>query len=70
LGGALADNFGGPVGSVGGFDPATAIVPTVDGGGYWVMAADGAVYSYGDAQYLGGMAGQHLNGPIIAAAGG
>jgi hypothetical protein len=49
--------------------PDTAIFATSDGKGYWVAAADGTVYNYGDAPNDGGMAGQHLNGSIIAATG-
>jgi hypothetical protein len=49
--------------------PDTAIFTTSDGGGYWVASANGAVYNYGDAPNDGGMAGQHLNGSIIAATG-
>jgi hypothetical protein len=64
-----AANLGGPLGSVGGSNPATAIFTTSDGGGYWVASANGSVYPYGDAPNDGSMAGQHLNGSIIAAAG-
>jgi hypothetical protein len=64
-----AVNLGGPVGAVGGANPASAIFATSDGGGYWVASANGSVYNYGDAPNLGGMAGQHLNGSIIAATG-
>jgi hypothetical protein len=32
---------------------AVAIVPTADGGGYWVAKRDGAVYHYGNAGFLG-----------------
>ena len=64
-----ATNLGDPFGSVGGTNPATAIFTTSDGGGYWVASANGSVYPYGDAPNDGGMAGQHLNGSIIAAAG-
>ena len=60
---------GGPVGSVGGLNPASSIFSDADGGGYWVASADGAVFSYGDAPNDGSMAGSHLNGFIIAAAG-
>ncbi len=56
-------------GQLGGFNPATAVFSTSDGGGYWVGAANGAVYSFGDAPYLGGMNGSQLNAPVIAAAG-
>ena len=64
-----AANLGGPLGSVGGFDPATAIFATADGGGYWVASAAGAAYPFGDAPNDGSMAGQHLNAPVIAATG-
>ena len=60
---------GGPVGSVGGLDPASTIFSDADGGGYWVASADGAVFPYGDAPNDGSMAGSHLNGSIIAATG-
>jgi hypothetical protein len=61
--------LGGPVGAVGGLNPASAIFTTSDGGGYWVASATGSVYTYGDAPNDGSMAGQHLNGSIIAATG-
>jgi len=65
-----AADFGSlPGGAVGGLDPATAISSTSDGGGYWVLSAAGAVYPFGDAPNDGSMAGQHLNAPVIAAAG-
>jgi hypothetical protein len=64
-----AASRGGPVGSVGGIDPASAIFSDADGGGYWVASAAGAVFAYGDAPNDGSMAGNHLNGSIIAATG-
>ncbi len=60
---------GGPIGSVGGLNPATAIFSDATGGGYWVASAQGAVFPYGDAPNKGSMAGTHLNGSIIAATG-
>jgi hypothetical protein len=60
---------GGPAGSVGGFNPASAIFSDADGGGYWVASAAGAVFAYGDAPNDGSMVGNHLNGSIIAATG-
>ncbi len=60
---------GGPVGSVGAFDPASAIFSDAGGGGYWVASAQGGVFAYGDAPDEGSMAGNHLNGSIIAASG-
>jgi hypothetical protein len=64
-----AVNYGSPAGQFVGFDPATAIFPTLDGAGYWVASANGTVDSYGDATNEGSMAGKQLNGPIIAASG-
>ena len=64
-----AVDLGGPVGAVGGLNPASAIFTTSDGAGYWVASANGSVYTYGDAPGDGSMAGQHLNGSIIAATG-
>jgi hypothetical protein len=64
-----AANLAGPVGDLGGLNPATTIFATSDGNGYWVASANGSVYNYGDAPNDGGMAGQHLNGSIIAATG-
>jgi hypothetical protein len=60
---------GGPVGAVGGLNPASAIFADADGGGYWVASANGGVFSYGDAPDDGSMLGSHLNGSIIAASG-
>ena len=65
-----AASLGGmPAGSAGGFDPASAIFATSDGGGYWVVTALGKVSSFGDAPADGDMSGTHLNGPIVAASG-
>lgn len=35
--------------------PATALAWTASGEGYWVLQGDGAVFSFGDAQYHGGV---------------
>ena len=64
-----AVGLGGPIGSVGGLNPATAIFASVSGGGYWVASANGAVFAYGDAPDDGSMQHAHLNRPIIAATG-
>ena len=57
------------MGSLGALNQAPAIFSDTDGGGYWVAAADGAVFFYGDAPNEGSMAGNQLNGSIIAATG-
>ena len=36
--------------------------------GYWLTAADGGVFSFGDASFYGSMAGQHLAQPTVGIA--
>jgi hypothetical protein len=33
--------------------------------GYWLVARDGGVFSFGDAQFFGSMGGRHLNQPVV-----
>ncbi len=37
--------------------PVVGMAATPDGGGYWLVAADGGVFSFGDAGFFGSMAG-------------
>jgi hypothetical protein len=48
--------------------PIVSMAPTVDGGGYWLIASDGGIFYFGDAKFYGSMAGQSLNAPVIGAA--
>jgi len=41
---------------------------TADSKGYWIVASDGGVFSFGDAAFYGSMGGQHLNAPIVGMA--
>ncbi len=41
---------------------------TPDGGGYWLAAADGGVFTYGDATFNGSGASLHLNSPVVGIA--
>ena len=41
---------------------------TPDGKGYWLVASDGGVFSFGDAQFYGSMGGKHLNKPVVGMA--
>jgi hypothetical protein len=41
------------------------ITPTASGNGYWVVKADGGVFSFGDAAFHGSMGGEHLVKPAI-----
>ena len=34
--------------------------------GYWVLGADGGVFAYGQAAFLGSTGGQQLNAPVVA----
>ncbi|MHB8189921.1 MAG: hypothetical protein ACYDHP_05790 [Ferrimicrobium sp.] len=54
--------------------PIVGMVPTPNGMGYWLVAADGGVFNFGNAKYFGstytlgltGLAGSHpLNAPIV-----
>jgi hypothetical protein len=41
---------------------------TSDGGGYWLVASDGGVFSFGDAVFFGSIGGTHLNEPVVGMA--
>jgi len=41
---------------------------TPDGGGYWLVASDGGLFSYGDAGFYGSAGAIHLNKPIVGMA--
>jgi hypothetical protein len=38
---------------------------TPDGGGYWLVAADGGVFAFGNAGFFGSTGGIVLNQPIV-----
>jgi hypothetical protein len=60
--GAAADH-GGPNGPL--RAPVVGIEATPTGGGYWLVASDGGVFSFGDARFRGSTGGVHLNLPIV-----
>jgi hypothetical protein len=41
---------------------------TPDGGGYWLVASDGGIFSFGDAEFYGSTGALHLNKPIVGMA--
>ncbi len=53
-------------------DPSSASIAgfaeTASDGGYWEVGTDGSVFSFGDAQYYGSMAGVSLNAPVVGLA--
>jgi len=38
------------------------------GRGYWLVASDGGIFSFGDAGFHGSTGGTHLNRPIVGMA--
>ncbi len=69
--GALAappgENYGSPA-NLPLHAPIVGIAPTPDGRGYWLAAADGGVFAYGDARFRGSMGGQPLAKPVVGIA--
>ncbi|MCU1458700.1 MAG: Esterase [Actinomycetia bacterium] len=45
--------------------PVVGMATTPTGKGYWLVASDGGVFTYGDASFHGSMGGQHVNAPIV-----
>jgi hypothetical protein len=41
---------------------------TNDGGGYWLVASDGGIFSFGDARFYGSTGALALNAPIVGMA--
>ena len=41
---------------------------TPDGDGYWLVASDGGVFTFGDAPFRGSMGGRVLNRPVVGMA--
>jgi predicted chitinase len=48
--------------------PPVAVAASKSGLGYWVVAGDGGVFSFGDAGFHGSMGGKPLNAPMTAMA--
>ena len=48
--------------------PSSAWPPTADGHGYWLVASDGGIFSFGDAAFHGSRGHPRLNKPIVGMA--
>jgi hypothetical protein len=48
--------------------PVVGMATTPLDGGYWMVGADGGVFSYGDAHFYGSTGNLHLNQPIVGMA--
>src|SRR5687767_13681736 len=46
--------------------PIVDIAGSPDGSGYWLVAADGGVFSFGGADFAGSLGDVQLNRPIVA----
>jgi hypothetical protein len=48
--------------------PFVGMAAKPDGGGYWLVASDGGVFAYGNAQFYGSATNLHLNEPVVGMA--
>src|SRR5580765_2776293 len=48
--------------------PIVGIAATHTGKGYWLLASDGGIFSYGNARFYGSTGGMHLNQPVVGIA--
>ena len=48
--------------------PIVGMAATPDGAGYWLVASDGGIFSYGDASFYGSTGSIRLNQPIVGMA--
>src|SRR4051812_23593854 len=62
-----AGNFG-PQSSMHVASPLVGMASLPDGSGYWLVAADGGIFTFGNAPFLGSMGGVPLNQPIVGMA--
>jgi hypothetical protein len=60
--------FGGLTGSSGLNAPIVGSALTPDAKGYWLVASDGGIFSFGDAKFLGSAGATPLNRPIVGMA--
>ena len=61
-----AQNYGSLSGRLN--SPVVGIAATPDGDGYWLVAADGGIFSFGDAAFYGSTGSLRLNKPIVGMA--
>ena len=45
--------------------PIVGMAAIADGGGYWLVASDGGIFSFGDAAFYGSTGGMQLVAPVV-----
>jgi hypothetical protein len=65
-GAVYGPTFNGPISRLN--KPIVGIASTPSGNGYWLVGADGGVFSFGGAQFFGSAAPLRLNEPIVGMA--
>jgi hypothetical protein len=48
--------------------PIIGMAPALTGDGYWLVATDGGIFTFGTAGFLGSMGGTPLNKPVVGMA--
>ena len=48
--------------------PVVGMAATPSGDGYWLVATDGGIFSFGDAHFFGSTGAMHLNAPVVGMA--
>ena len=48
--------------------PIISITTTTTGAGYWLLGADGGIFSFGNAKFFGSTGAMHLNQPVVGMA--
>jgi hypothetical protein len=61
-----ARSLGAPGGSLNA--PLVGIAATPHGNGYWLLAQDGGIFTYGSAHFYGSTGSMHLNQPVVGIA--
>jgi hypothetical protein len=61
-------HFYGPTGALRLWQPVVGMAATASGRGYWLVAADGGVFSFGDAHFYGSTGGLRLWQPVVGMA--
>lgn len=65
---AIGVGFHGDTTAIEPASPLRAMAATADGGGYWLAAADGGVFAFGNADFHGSLGDIALNRPIVGMA--